>query len=643
MSEPLLLDWAYTGLPDGVGLNPLQALVNPIKDTFDNKVIAAPTASGKTVCAVMCGYKHIMRFKKVLYIGIMKALVEEKRADWEDADHPWGELKHATVTGDFKFTDEQFEECMAADVIVATPEALTARMQVKKNRAWLRQVGLVIFDELHLVGAEGRGAPYEACAIQLNTLVPKVENLGLSATIPNAEDFRLWLEALNDKPTHLICSDYRPVPLEKTFIKYNGFTAEQTEEERLGHIIELIESKSTEQFMVCVWKKSFGRKIEQELVDRGVSAQFHNADLDRSARRTIEKNFREGRTRVIINTSTLTTGVNLPATNVIVTAVKAGSGDIPGYEIQQAAGRAGRPQYDTRGYNYFLVPYKDAAYHVARILNGENIQSQFLFPSVILLALLIELYTKRIDGDATFESWYRKSLANQQSPKTSAQVGEMFRGMVEDLTTYGCLSRAKELEVTKRGNIVAQMQLDPVGFGVMIKNVEQLSALARRTDIAWCVALSDNPLFKCWIGNYEKRFVPDIIQRNIVEDYWKSATCMYARMQSEKPPAVFASENYKVWETMSRYGAALSRVKNEAKTFKDIPGEEIARISLRIIRACSDERASLYMSQFTTAEQRKLNRLGLYSIDDCRGEPKLAAHALSVSRMKELKIVRTSV
>lgn len=70
-------------------------------------------------------------------------------------------------------------------------------------------------------------------------------------------------------------------------------------------------------------------------------------------RRVVEDGFRDGKIKVVICTSTLAVGVNLPAHLVIVkgvqmwTGVSTGFRDYTDIEIQQMIGRAGRPQYDT--------------------------------------------------------------------------------------------------------------------------------------------------------------------------------------------------------------------------------------------------------------------------------------------------------
>ena len=89
----------------------------------------------------------------------------------------------------------------------------------------------------------------------------------------------------------------------------------------------------------------------QPLIDCGIA--YHHGGVEVADRRIIEDAFRAGQLHVIVCTSTLAVGVNLPAHLVIVkgtqmwTGAQSGFRDYTDIEIQQMIGRAGRPQYDT--------------------------------------------------------------------------------------------------------------------------------------------------------------------------------------------------------------------------------------------------------------------------------------------------------
>uniref|UniRef100_A0A182FG04 DNA polymerase theta n=1 Tax=Anopheles albimanus TaxID=7167 RepID=A0A182FG04_ANOAL len=76
---------------------------------------------------------------------------------------------------------------------------------------------------------------------------------------------------------------------------------------------------------------------------------FHHAGLTTDERDIVEGSFRDGALRVIVATSTLSSGVNLPARRVIVRTPKFGGRPINALTYRQMIGRAGRKGRDTLG------------------------------------------------------------------------------------------------------------------------------------------------------------------------------------------------------------------------------------------------------------------------------------------------------
>lgn len=75
----------------------------------------------------------------------------------------------------------------------------------------MREVGWVIFDEIHYMRDKERGVVWEEAII---LLPDNVHYVFLSATIPNARQFAEWIVFLHDQPCHVVYTDYRPVPLQ---------------------------------------------------------------------------------------------------------------------------------------------------------------------------------------------------------------------------------------------------------------------------------------------------------------------------------------------------------------------------------------------------------------------------------------------
>jgi ATP-dependent RNA helicase DOB1 len=75
----------------------------------------------------------------------------------------------------------------------------------------IREVAWVIFDEIHYMRNVERGVVWEESII----LLPhKARHVYLSATIPNAQQFALWVAKLHQQPCSVVYTDYRPTPLQ---------------------------------------------------------------------------------------------------------------------------------------------------------------------------------------------------------------------------------------------------------------------------------------------------------------------------------------------------------------------------------------------------------------------------------------------
>ena len=110
------------------------------------------------------------------------------------------------LSGDFT---PDLESLKKADIIVTTPEKWDGITR-SKQREYARQVGLIIFDEIHLLGQD-RGAVIEVIVSRMNK-ENKIRMIGLSTAMANGTDVADWFGCdkynfFNFRPT------VRPVPV----------------------------------------------------------------------------------------------------------------------------------------------------------------------------------------------------------------------------------------------------------------------------------------------------------------------------------------------------------------------------------------------------------------------------------------------
>jgi replicative superfamily II helicase len=130
---------------------------------------------------------------KVVYIAPMKALVRERVDDWTRRLMNPTNRTLVELTGD---TTPDSSSVRNADVIITTPEKWDSISRNWKFRKYVQQVGLIIMDEIHLLGGD-RGPILEVIVSRMNfiaaTRKEDVRIVGMSTAIANAQDLAGWL------------------------------------------------------------------------------------------------------------------------------------------------------------------------------------------------------------------------------------------------------------------------------------------------------------------------------------------------------------------------------------------------------------------------------------------------------------------
>ncbi|ASJ07598.1 ATP-dependent DNA helicase [Thermococcus pacificus] len=361
-----------------------------------NLVLAIPTASGKTLVSEIVMINKLLREGgKAVYLVPLKALAEEKYREFKE----WESLgvRVAATTGDYDSTDEWLGRY---DIIVATAEKFDSLL--RHSPGWIKDVKLIVADEVHLIGSYDRGATLEMI---LSHMLGRAQILALSATVGNAEELAEWLDAA------LVMSDWRPVELRKGVFHLGQLfwedgkidrypenweslaidavkkgkqalvfvnTRRSAEKEavslssKVSRLLTKPETRQLEELTSQIEDNPTTEKLKRAL--RGGVA-FHHAGLSRAERTLIEDAFRDGLIKVITATPTLAVGVNTPAFRVIIRDTKryAGFGwtDIPVLEIQQMMGRAGRPKYDRYGEAIIVARTDDPKNLMERYVHGK--------------------------------------------------------------------------------------------------------------------------------------------------------------------------------------------------------------------------------------------------------------------------------
>ncbi|CAK1580092.1 unnamed protein product [Parnassius mnemosyne] len=376
---------------------------------------------------------------KIIYMAPIKALCTERLTEWYPKFTKLN-LLCIEVTGD---TDVDFSQLKPYRIIITTPEKwdmLTRRW--RDNRGMVEVIKLFLIDEVHILNDSVRGPVLESVVSRMKTIqssvqsthriellqrqnqgdismseqetaMPKIRFVAVSATISNPEDVAEWLGTSN-KPAiyHKFGDECRPVILKRivegypcregtsifkfdiilnyklwpiiqkyhngkpTLIFCNTRKSVLLTAETLSKEITINFSPEQKAKLVALASVIKNKKV-QSLILCGVGC--HHAGLLFEERTNIEQAFRCSDLPILITTTTLAMGVNLPAHLVIIKNTQQYvNGAYQEYSIStvlQMVGRAGRPQFDTEATAVIMTRLTEKARYQALVGGCEPLQS----------------------------------------------------------------------------------------------------------------------------------------------------------------------------------------------------------------------------------------------------------------------------
>ncbi|KAJ5410912.1 uncharacterized protein N7487_005271 [Penicillium crustosum] len=398
--------------------NPMQTQIfHLLYHTPANVLLGSPTGSGKTVAAELAMW-WAFREKpgsKVVYIAPMKALVRERVQDWRKRLTRQMGLKLVELTGDNTPDTRTIRD---ADIIITTPEKWDGISRSWQTRDYVRKVSLVIIDEIHLLGGD-RGPILEIIVSRMNYIASQskgsVRLMGMSTACANASDLANWLGV--KEGLYNFRHSVRPVPLEifiDGFPEQRGFCPlmqsmnrptflaiknHSPEKPVIVFVASRRQTRLTAKDLInyCGMEdnpRRFVRMSEDDLelnlarvkddalreaLNFGIG--LHHAGLVESDRQLAEELFANNKIQVLVATSTLAWGVNLPAHLVVVKGTQFFDAKIEGYrdmdltDVLQMLGRAGRPQFDTSGIARIFTQDSKKAFYKHFLHTGFPVES----------------------------------------------------------------------------------------------------------------------------------------------------------------------------------------------------------------------------------------------------------------------------
>lgn len=496
-----------------------------------NLVLSCPTASGKTLVAEICIVDALLKKGgKAVYLLPLRALASEKYEDFKKYKSLG--LKVALTSGDLDTADPHLARY---DIIIATNEKMDSL--IRHNVNWLREIKVIVVDEIHVINDPSRGVTLEILIAKLRRVAPHAKILALSATISNSSEIAEWLNA------KLVENDWRPVPLKEGVLLNDEITFNTGESKLLKKVFEdeildltvetlkengqvliftntrkstITLSKKISKVIEPLLKKNEKKNLERladsllksreqtnlgltlsETIRRG--AAFHNAGLPYEYRRIVEEGFKNNLIKVVVATPTLSAGLNMPARRVIIKDYRRydiglGYTPISVLEIKQMAGRAGRPKYDEIGEAVLIAHDKrEFEFLMTNYVFGEpeRIWSKLATEPALRTHILSSIATKFTETyeeliDFLKETFYAKQYSY-----------EIIKGVTEKIINYLAeeemiVIKQNTFKPTLFGKRISELYIDPKS-GEIIKDALFTSHNKNITEFSFLHLIAHTP------------------------------------------------------------------------------------------------------------------------------------------------------
>jgi POLQ-like helicase len=332
----------------------------------------------------------------------------------------------------------------------------------------MESIGLVIVDELHMLGEEGRGAVLETCLAKIRFSSPPTHIIGMSATLGNLSHLASFLDAA------VFTDSFRPVDLveycklEGTLyrvnyrlgavdmcpvrvVPQNDTLKDVDTDQLLPLVLEVIPEEAC--LVFCASKRNCQNVAvllathlprshkEYKREEKGVliknlkleasglcpilaktlpfGVAYHHSGLSTDERRLLEEAYLSRVITVITCTSTLAAGVNLPAKRVIIRSPYVGSQFLSKNQYKQMAGRAGRAGLSSAGESILIVPPSNRKKVMAMLTSGVGHCSSCLLGNNkrVLSSLILEgVALKLVQNEGQLLELMSQTLLHVQVP-----------------------------------------------------------------------------------------------------------------------------------------------------------------------------------------------------------------------------------
>jgi len=298
----------------------------------DNVLLIAPTGSGKTEAVLLPIFSKLLEEKsspqggiRAIYITPLRALNRDmlKRLMY------WSQKLSLTVDVRHGDTEQKVRRKQAQkppQLLVTTPETLQAILPGAQMRSHLKSVEFVVVDEVHDLASSKRGAQLSLALERLRLVTGReFQRIGLSATVGNPQEIAQYLGGTRRKVTVIEASaqkSYRysvenPTPQEQDYELAGKLDTAPEAAARIRRILELVDSHQST--LIFVNSRTLAEALGHKLAQLGrEDIAVHHGSISKEERIAIEDEFKAGKLKAVICTSTLELGIDVGQVDFIV-------------------------------------------------------------------------------------------------------------------------------------------------------------------------------------------------------------------------------------------------------------------------------------------------------------------------------------
>ncbi len=311
-------------------------------------LLSAPTGTGKTLAAFLPIVTQLIEKETddeptlaCLYVSPLKALSADTERTLSahlgelSALFPAGCLPRLAVrSGDSTAAERRRLWRHPPDILLTTPESVAVLISQPRARQLFAGLRWVVVDEVHALAASKRGADLALSLERLTELAgSRLQRIGLSATATPLTEAARWLagdccaiaQATEATPLQLIL-----VPLEESGHFLANLVDRIMPEVRANRATLIFTNNRR-------LAEQLGWALRRNLPELQAEIAVHHSSLAAERRRQVEVQFKQGRLRAVISSTSLELGIDIGSVDLVVLVHP--PGDV--IRLLQRIGRAG--------------------------------------------------------------------------------------------------------------------------------------------------------------------------------------------------------------------------------------------------------------------------------------------------------------